>query len=636
VRATTADEERLGQVIDGRYRLISIVGRGGMGLVYKAEHVGIRRNVALKLLHTTLASVPELRSRFEREARAIGVISHPNCVDVTDFGELSDGSLYLVMEYLEGRSLGDVLDQDRVLDPVRALRILRHVLAGLGHAHQAGIVHRDVKPENVLLIENDGDKDFAKILDFGIAKLLAQTVDDGVKLTQAGVAFGTPVYMSPEQALGNPVDARADLYAASVMAFEMICGRPPFYSDDKLEVLSMHTARPVPSMSETRGATLGKKSTVPLGVERVVLKGLAKQPRERWQNADDYVSAIDTVLVSLALDQEDAPTGARPLVTPTGRSLIPDPAPRAPEITPTVPSPAAPEHVDVEEAAVEDVEELHDATAERELTPTRLHRSEPLQVLPAVKPRRPAPLYAAAGAAVVILFAVIFLLATGHQPRRPPPSEAALAAAASLERGDHEAAIRDLEARGAAIADDPAAQLQLGHAYAAVRQHAPALLAYRRALELEPALEADPTLRANLIATTDEKDLAAAVAAHELLLLRTRDPDALDRLIAATVGDDPGRRHAAITLVERHGLGDLVDYLTSYQLDLDQLEGCPARKEAVAKLRALGDARAIPALQAAIARKGKTGKWKGKAINQCLADDARAAIAFLEGLASGE
>src|SRR5688500_211321 len=143
VRATTADEERLGQVIDGRYKLQQIVGRGGMGLVYKAEHVGIRRTVALKLLHTTLASVPELRSRFEREARAIGVISHPNCVDVTDFGELADGSLYLVMEYLEGKSLGDILDRERVLEPRRALRILKHVLAGLGHAHQAGIIHRE-------------------------------------------------------------------------------------------------------------------------------------------------------------------------------------------------------------------------------------------------------------------------------------------------------------------------------------------------------------------------------------------------------------------------------------------------------------------------------------------------------------
>src|SRR5688500_19382558 len=142
-RPSTADEERLGTVIDGRYRLDAIVGRGGMGLVYKAEHVGIRRTVALKLLHTTLAAVPELRSRFEREARAIGVISHANCVDVTDFGQLDDCSLYLVMEYIEGTSLGDILDRERVLEPKRALRILRHVLAGLGHAHQAGIIHRE-------------------------------------------------------------------------------------------------------------------------------------------------------------------------------------------------------------------------------------------------------------------------------------------------------------------------------------------------------------------------------------------------------------------------------------------------------------------------------------------------------------
>jgi len=337
-RASTADEERVGTVIDGRYRLDGIVGRGGMGLVYQAEHVGIRRKVALKLLHTSLAAVPELRSRFEREARAIGVISHPNCVDVSDFGELADGSLYLVMEYVDGKSLGDILDRERVIEPRRALRILKHVLAGLGHAHEKGIIHRDVKPENVLLVEQNGDRDFAKILDFGIAKLLAKRVDDGVKLTQAGVAFGTPVYMSPEQALGNPVDPRADLYAASVMAYEMICGRPPFYSDDKLEVLSMHTARPVPPMDETRRFVMGKRAGVlPMGVERVIFKGLAKHPKERWQSAADYINGIDEILVNLQIESFDPPTnhGARPLITPDGQSLIPDHA-GAGLVTPTV------------------------------------------------------------------------------------------------------------------------------------------------------------------------------------------------------------------------------------------------------------------------------------------------------------
>ncbi|MBP6843904.1 MAG: serine/threonine protein kinase, partial [Kofleriaceae bacterium] len=194
-------------MIDGRYRLDALLGKGGMGVVYRGEHVAIRRAVAVKLLHPTLAAMPELRSRFEREAIAIGRIDHPNCVDVSDFGKLEDGSLFLVMELLDGRSLGDLMDADAPIAPHRALAILRHVLSGLGHAHAAGIVHRDVKPENVYLVPKDGDPDFAKILDFGIAKVIGGgEIDDGVKLTQAGVAFGTPIYMSPEQAIGNPLD----------------------------------------------------------------------------------------------------------------------------------------------------------------------------------------------------------------------------------------------------------------------------------------------------------------------------------------------------------------------------------------------------------------------------------------------
>ena len=671
-RPSTADEARLGEVIDGRYRLDAIVGRGGMGLVYKAEHIGIRRAVALKLLHTTLAAVPELRSRFEREARAIGVISHPNCVDVTDFGQLDDGSLYLVMEYIEGVSLGDILDRERVLDPRRALRILRHVLAGLGHAHEAGIIHRDVKPENVLVLRQGGDPDFAKILDFGIAKILAQPIDDGVKLTQAGVAFGTPVYMSPEQALGNPVDARADLYAASIMAYEMICGRPPFYSDDKLEVLSMHTARPVPSMADTRRHVLGARARpLPPGIERVIFRGLAKPPKERWQNAADYVKAIDEVLINLALDEDAQPmTGERSLLGADGASLIPAEVSgsRGSLMTPTDLASAAPAHLDDDGLPVLE-------SRDPELTPTRLAtpaappaistpppvpappHSEPILLEPrraiagsgtttdapgltyrlrALARRQPL-VVVGAGAALAVVLALVIVLSTGEEaPAGPPPSELAEEAAQKLERGDPEAVIKDLESKEDLIADDPTAQLQLGHAYAARREHAPALVAYKRALELAPALERDGALRANLATISNDTDMAAAMAAYELLVTMTTDPDARPRLLAAAAGEHADRRRAAGLLVERLGLGEGVDWYTAYLHDLEQGSTCEERKEAVAKLRALGDPRAIPALEAALVRKGKLGKWRGKPINRCLAPAARAAIQYLANLSTAD
>ncbi len=294
--------EKVGLLIDGRYRVQSLIGRGGMGSVYKAEHVGIGRVVAVKLLHPTLAQQADVAKRFEREAAAVGRIEHPNCVDVSDFGRLEDGSLFLVMEYLEGQALGDVLAEETRLPVDRALRITRHVVAGLGHAHRAGIVHRDVKPENVLLCPQQGDGDFAKILDFGIAKLLGTVEDEGVKLTQAGVAFGTPVYMSPEQAIGNPVDGRADLYSAAVVLFEMISGRPPFYSEDRLEVLSMHTSRPPPALAD-----VAPELHVAPEVEALLARGLTKRPGERFADAAEMIAAIDAVLAGLPVPSPRPP-----------------------------------------------------------------------------------------------------------------------------------------------------------------------------------------------------------------------------------------------------------------------------------------------------------------------------------------
>jgi|JI10StandDraft_1071094.scaffolds.fasta_scaffold99108_3 tetratricopeptide (TPR) repeat protein len=597
VKATPAasdDRARLGTVIDGRYRLDALLGRGGMGVVYKAEHIALRRAVAVKLLHPTLAAMPELRSRFEREAIAIGRIDHPNCVDVSDFGKLDDGSLFLVMELLDGRSLGDVLDAEAPMPPRRALAILRHVLRGLGHAHAAGIVHRDVKPENVYLVPHQGDPDFAKILDFGIAKVVGGSeIDDGVKLTQAGVAFGTPIYMSPEQAIGNPLDGRSDLYAASVMAFEMICGRPPFYSDDKLEILSMHTTRPPPGMTETLAGVVGRPPPpVPAAIEELIVRGLAKRPDDRYPDAAAYVAAIDQVL-------GDRPaTGAAPLVDLFG------------------PGPGA--------------------------MPATAALSEPLPLAHApAPPRRRRPPRALLAGLVLVLAAsagVLVALALRDPARpaapasRPPPDTVAGKAAAQLERGDPAGAIKAIEAGKKAAAQDPAAQLQLGNAYAAQRKNADALAAFRRALELDPTVARDPELRANVSAIAADTDAATAVAALVFQRELLDDSGAVTRLIAWASGEDPARRAAAIPAVTKLGVADQVDWLLSYQRDLEQGELCAQRKPAVAKLRALGDRAAIPALEKALVRLGTVGKWKGKNVNACLVDDAKAAITYLQDL----
>jgi serine/threonine protein kinase len=286
--------ELIGMVVDGRYRLEDTLGRGGMGLVFRATHVGLRRQVAVKILHPSLAASPDVRSRFEREALAVGKVDHPNCVATYDVGRLPDGSLYLAMELLEGRSLADVLEQEGQLAPGRALHILTHILRGLSSIHAADLVHRDIKPENIFLIRQGDDVDFAKILDFGIAKPMSgELSDDGVRLTQAGMAFGTPIYMAPEQALGSKLDGRADLYAAAVMAYEMLVGQPPFYSEDKLEVMSMHTAKAVPPM---RSRLIKRAKPVPSSIERLIIKGLTKKPADRYESAEVFLAKVEEAL----------------------------------------------------------------------------------------------------------------------------------------------------------------------------------------------------------------------------------------------------------------------------------------------------------------------------------------------------
>src|SRR5580698_8149923 len=233
-----------GTIIAERYRVESLLGEGGMGKVYSAEHVHMRKQVAIKVLHPEMSTTPEVVARFEREAVAAGKIAHPNVAAATDFGRLEDRSFFLVLEYVAGVDLRAVLRRGAV-SPERAVHILRQITSAVGQAHAAGIVHRVLKPENIMLVEREGDPDFVKVLDFGIAKVpvgeltneepAASAASGAPKiLTQLGMVYGTPEYMAPEQALGQPVDARADLYAVGVMMFEMITGGRPFDHESKV------------------------------------------------------------------------------------------------------------------------------------------------------------------------------------------------------------------------------------------------------------------------------------------------------------------------------------------------------------------------------------------------------------------
>jgi eukaryotic-like serine/threonine-protein kinase len=277
-----------GTVIADRYKVVERLGEGGMGVVYSVEHTHMRKLFALKVLHRELLRLPEVVSRFEREAVLAGSINHPNVAAATDFGKLPDGSFFLILELVVGKSLRELIAEGPV-EVTRAMPIIRGMTAGIVAAHAKGIVHRDLKPDNVMLVERDGVGDFVKVLDFGIAKGDAMPeirASDAQPLTQIGTIMGTPAYMSPEQAVGQVVDHRSDLYSLGVIYYELITGTAPFHGDS-LQVLRQHLTAEAPLIP----AELTAGVAVPIA--SIVAKLLAKEPDARFQSAADLLAALD-------------------------------------------------------------------------------------------------------------------------------------------------------------------------------------------------------------------------------------------------------------------------------------------------------------------------------------------------------
>ncbi len=282
----------IGATLDNRYRIDALIGTGGMGRIYSGEHTGIGRAVAIKVLHHDLNRNREAAQRFQREAIASGRLDHPNIVNIYDFGVLHSGACYLVMELLEGETLGERLERDGRIPWREALEILRGMLLGLRHAHDRGVVHRDIKPDNVYLARKDGDL-IIKILDFGIAKLRAGSADDPAS-TRAGLTVGTPAYLSPEQAVGGEITPASDLYSASIVLYEMLAGRGPFEDKDPLAMLGAHVSRIPPPISQVIPDV-----EIPPGLEAVIQAGLVKAAAERTRTAQEYIALIDRVIASM-------------------------------------------------------------------------------------------------------------------------------------------------------------------------------------------------------------------------------------------------------------------------------------------------------------------------------------------------
>jgi len=300
-------DELVGQLVDARYRIESVLGIGSMGIVYVARHLAVGKVVALKVLRQQFVQDAEVTQRFAAEATAATAIGNAHIVDTLDFGKLPNGSAYQVMEFLDGQTLSEALRREKRMPLSRIAHIARQVAEGLSAAHEAGIVHRDLKPDNVFLVERAGSRDFVKILDFGIAKFGVGQND----LTHAGAVFGTPNYMAPEQALGKPTSPATDIYALGVICYEMASGQVPFRADSPIAVLSQHASE-LPEPLEAR-----VPGVLP-AFAALVARCLQKEPEDRFASMPALIDELDALSAAGPLS-EVAETPAPPSLSPLSR-----------------------------------------------------------------------------------------------------------------------------------------------------------------------------------------------------------------------------------------------------------------------------------------------------------------------------
>jgi len=580
----------IGALLGDRYRVIERIGVGGMGAVYRALHTALKRDVAIKVLLPDFGGKDEFVRRFEREAESASRLAHPNIIAITDFGRTPEGLLFLAMEFLDGQALTVLIGQGPIAR-ARATSIMRQILSALGHAHATGVVHRDLKPDNIMLVTRHAQPDVVKILDFGMAKL-TDAASGGEPLTQAGMIFGTPEYLSPEQALGDTVDARADLYAAGVILFEMLTGRRPFESPDKVRIISMHLSQPPPRMSD-----INPGLSIPGPLEDLVRQSLEKHRENRFGSASAFLTALDEV------DQE----------------LLPAPPAAAP--APSWPLSSS---------------------------PSSSSSSSSLNRLGHALSRRHPALPLASVAALLLAGAVLAVFAAGRSSRRhatphvntatasvtrPAPAPAALAARIRVVEGllGTGEIIKARVALEQLLAENPGnarVHYLLGRLAFAETHHAEALDDYRQAITLDPGFRGDPILLDHLAEAIVEP--RTTDAALDLAIERVGLPaaDLLER-IANGFGELRRRQRAARALAE---LGEerRVDLVALHSAELRKANTCDEKKPLVIALGKTDDPRALPALRAQRSRRGIEGLFGGDPDNGCMKLELGDAIARLE------
>ncbi len=601
-------DPRIGTLLADRYRIDALVGEGGMGKVYSAEHVLMRKRLAVKVLRRELTSVPEVVARFEREAMAAGNIEHPNVAAATDFGKLPDGAVFLVLEFVSGHSLRDEVARG-AFQVDRALHITRQIASALAAAHAQGIVHRDLKPENVMLVDKGGDPDFVKVLDFGIAKV--PIGDDGAPkanpITKAGMVFGTPEYMAPEQALGQNVDGRADLYALGVMLYEMLAGVRPFSSQSSVGILGQQLSNPVPSFAERAPG-----SAVPPATELIVQKLLARESAERYQTAAELARSIDEQLAPIP-----GQGVYRYTLSDGSRSSLADAETSRPGLLRSAES----GRIAAMRASAPSASALlspppTDTLKKRFIAFVRgferWRRRWPPGVRDALR-KVPTPallLTAALGACVAVAISISLVLSMVHAlGGKPAPSASALASASAAPTLSaapapiataSESALQDAQKAGLPALEtlaeqyprDPRLALQVARAALDAKDYVKAVGGVGRSLNLDPSLSDDKQLASILFQTAQVRPASDASFALLFGPMGVHGPDVVYDL-AATEVVKLWVRTRADTWLRSPDFGKAATPALSVAVALRFATNCPQRAALLARAKADGDARAL-------------------------------------------
>ncbi len=567
-------EKLVGQVFANRYRIIGALGSGTMGTVYRAEHVHMKKAVAVKVLHASHVKDSEVVERFQREAQAAANIDHPNICAATDFGKQDDQTYYLVMEYLDGRSLHDAIKDGENFSQLRAIHLMKQVCSGLMRAHELGVVHRDLKPENILLVEREGDRDFVKITDFGVAQV--RLFKDAARLTQAGVVYGSPLYMSPEQAGGKEVDHRADLYSVGIMLYELLTGKLPFYAKSLTVVLNMHLQDPPPPFREAN-----PYQQIDPELEEIVMRLLAKRRDERFQTAEALLDALTDVEERLKnprrkRGKSDGEGGglfkallvsltiilAGILVVVGAWSLVDLDGPQGPD-------------ANSDETAIQEAE----------------------------------------GEA---------LAAKRAEYAKNPDVERAL----TKMNESPEDGIKSLSAVAARDSQNPHAHFLLGHAHVDQGEWAKGFAAYEKAIELEPNYARDRELLDDVMrrfeSSRDDESEQAEV------FIKKRLKNAATARLAALAEFHKVRkiRKRAFELLRESGEFAKLDQWNQYTIELRHAVGCETNRDWVIKIGELSDPRGLAALQRFSAK--PKDRCDGQDCWGCLREDLRKSIATLK------